>query len=104
MLASQFGKGLEACIAQDYIHTQVLILVYSRMPPEAPKKLGIPSTQALGDGLNKRFVTVLLQYKMTTAEADDLKRLMDKHGTPIFVKATFPSAANAPSTPDKPKK
>jgi hypothetical protein len=34
-LSSSYTRAFEACIAQDYLETQVLTLVYSRMPPEA---------------------------------------------------------------------
>ncbi|MCK9911167.1 hypothetical protein MXD81_18600, partial [Microbacteriaceae bacterium K1510] len=36
-LSSEYTKAFEACIAQDYMETQVLSLVYSRMAPEALK-------------------------------------------------------------------
>ena len=32
LLASEFSQGLESCMAQDYMHTQVLAMVYSRIP------------------------------------------------------------------------
>src|SRR5262249_39364288 len=33
-LSSNYTKAFEACIAQDYLETQVLALIYSRMPAE----------------------------------------------------------------------
>ncbi len=46
-LSSEYTKAFEACIAQDYLETQILALIYSRMPPEALKRMGAPSPQLL---------------------------------------------------------
>lgn len=104
MLGSAFTQGLEACITQDYVHTHALVLIYSRLPPDAQAKRTLPTAQSLSDGLNARFLTVFRQYRMTTAEADELKRLMDKHGTPIFMAASFPSTAPKPQQTDPSQK
>jgi hypothetical protein len=90
LLASEYTKGLEACMAQDYIHTQVLATIYSKLPDDERKKVGAPSPEAMAQGMNQRFVTSFMQYKVTVADAEDFKNLVNKYGFPVFVKAVFP--------------
>ena len=37
LLASDFTKGLEACMAQDYMHTRVLATIYAKLPVDQRK-------------------------------------------------------------------
>ena len=98
LLASDYTKGLESCMAQDYIHTRVLATIYAKLPPDQRARLKIPSPELIAGGLNKRFVSAFVQYKVTVAEADDFKAQVDTHGFPVFVKSAFPNG-----TPDAPK-
>ncbi len=93
MLAESFSKGLEACMAQDYMHTQVLASVYSKLSPEQLKKTGAPTPQQMADGMGKRLVGAFSQYKIGITDAEEFKKLVDKNGFPIFIKAVFPKAA-----------
>ena len=43
MLASKYTQGLEACIAQDYMLTEVMTSMYTRIPAENARKWA-PST------------------------------------------------------------
>ena len=101
LLASEYTKGLEACMAQDYMHTRVLATIYAKMPEQERKKLGMPSPELMADGMNHRFVTSFLQYKVTVTDADDFKKLVDTFGFPVFVKAVFPKAST--ESPDAAK-
>jgi hypothetical protein len=94
-LASAYGEGFEACIAQDYLETRTLIQVYSRMPPEALKKAGVPSPRELADSMGKRVSAAFSQYGKSQAYADEVKRLVDQHGLPVFLTLVFPEAARA---------
>ena len=47
-LSSEYTKAFEACIAQDYLETQILALIYSRMSPDALKRTGAPSPANAG--------------------------------------------------------
>ncbi len=93
MLAEAFSQGLEACMAQDYMHTQVLASVYSKLSPEQLKKTGAPTPQQMADGMGKRLVGAFTQYKISVTDAEEFKTLVDKNGFPIFIKAVFPKAA-----------
>ncbi len=42
--------------------------------------------------MGKRIVSAFAQYKITVAEANEFKALVDKHGLPEFVKIVFPQA------------
>lgn len=99
-LASAYTQGLEGCIVQDYVHTQVLALVYSRIPPEAWKTMKAPTVLELAEGMSRRFNVVFSQYNIPEAEANSLKIVMDKHGLPMFVASVFPKGA--PSAPKSP--
>lgn len=101
LLAEEFSQGLEACMAQDYMHTQVLATVYSRLPPETIKKMGAPTPQELADGMGKRLVGAFAQYKISVPDAEEFKKLVDTHGFPIFIKAVFPKAAGQAETKKK---
>jgi hypothetical protein len=103
LLASEFTRGLEACMAQDYMHTQVLATIYARLPAEQRAKSGVPSPQLIADGMGKRFVTAFSQYKVPVPEAEAFKKLVDTQGFPVFLKAVFPKLGAKPGAdPDKP--
>jgi hypothetical protein len=104
LLASDYTKGLEACMAQDYMHTQVLAIIYAKLPEDERKKVGAPSPEAMANGMNQRFVTSFMQYKVTVADGEDFKKLVDKHGFPVFVKAIFPKDKAAGPGSDNPSR
>lgn len=91
-LASSYGEGFESCIAQDYLETRTLIQVYSRMPPETLEKLGVPSPQMLADSMGQRVAAAFGQYSKSQAYADNVKKLVDQHGLPVFLAIVFPEA------------
>jgi hypothetical protein len=90
MLASEFTQGLEACMAQDYMHTQVLAKVYATIPQDERERLGTPSPEEIAQGMGQRFVAAFSQYKISVKEAEAFKKLVDKNGLPLFVNAVFP--------------
>jgi hypothetical protein len=90
LLASEFSQGLESCMAQDYMHTQILAMIYSRIPDDDRKRLGTPTPQAIANSMGQRFVAAFSQYKMSVKDAEAFKKLVDKNGMPVFVKAVFP--------------
>jgi hypothetical protein len=92
-LASTYGEGFESCIAQDYLETRTLIQVYSRMTQEALKQSRVPSPQQLADGMGQRISAAFTHYKKSQAYADEVKRLVDEHGLPVFLAIVFPEAA-----------
>lgn len=89
-IAEKFTAGLEACIAQDYMLTEVLATIYARVPAEKRREMKAVEPEELARGLSQRVGTVLSQYKMTEQEGLALKKLVDEHGLPIFAKATLP--------------
>ena len=97
-LAENYSAPFEACIAQDYMQTQVLAQIYSRMTPEQLKNLGAPSAPALADAMGHRIVAAFSQYKIPVSYAGDFKKLVDQHGFPIFLALVFPNS-KVPTTP-----
>ncbi len=89
-LNSDYTKAFEACIAQDYLETQVLALIYSRIPPETLKKMGAPTPQLLAETMGRRIATAFASYDVPTARVKAFKKLVDEHGFPLFFKALFP--------------
>jgi hypothetical protein len=91
-LSSEYTKAFEACIAQDYLETQILAMIYSRMSPEALKRTGAPSPQMLAESMSRRVGAAFGQYKMTPEQVATFKRNVDEHGFPLFFQALFPDA------------
>jgi hypothetical protein len=92
LLGSQFSQGLESCMAQDYMHSKVLAMIYARIPDAARMRMGTPSPEFIADSMKQRFDAAFRQYKMTAKDAEAFKKLVDKNGTPLFVKSVFPSS------------
>jgi hypothetical protein len=114
-LSSEYTKAFEACIAQDYLETQVLALIYSRMSPEALKRAGAPTPQMLAESMSRRVGAAFGKYKITREQVATFKKNIDEHGFPLFFQSLFPDAKmpvpkpldpsmpvpeNAPSAPD----
>jgi len=98
MLASEFSAGLESCMAQDYMHSQVLAQIYARIPQEDRVKMGTPAPEDIARGMGARFVAAFSQYKVSIKEANAFKKMVDKDGMPIFLKSVFPP--KKPGDPD----
>lgn len=92
-LAERYSAAFESCIAQDYLETNLLAKIYSRLPAETLKKLGAPSAEALGTAMGRRIAAAFAQYKVPAKAASDFKDLVDLHGVPVFLKIVFPNAA-----------
>ena len=93
MLASKYTQGLEACIAQDYMLTEVMTSIYARIPAEKRKEMGTVDPDQLARGMSQRVGAALTQYKMTEADGLALKKMIDQHGLPVFAKQTLPKAS-----------
>jgi hypothetical protein len=89
-LASEYTRAFEACIAQDYLETQILTLIYSRLPPETLKRMGAPSPAMLVNTMGKRVTAAFATYKMPPDRLQTFAKLVDEHGFPIFFQALFP--------------
>ena len=92
-LASAYSAPFEACIAQDYLETRLLVKVYARLAPEVTKKLGAPTADNLAQAMGRRVTSAFRQYGVPVAEAEKFKALVDQHGTSVFLKIVFPDAA-----------
>jgi hypothetical protein len=91
-LSSAYTKAFEACIAQDYLETQILALIYSRMSPEALKRTGAPSPQMLAETMSRRVGAAFGKYKVTPEQIAAFKKNVDEHGFPLFFQSLFPDA------------
>ncbi len=89
-LSSEYTKAFEACIAQDFLETQILTLIYSRLPPETLKRMGAPTPGILVDTMRKRVAAAYANYKMPHKKLETFAQLVDEHGFPIFFAALFP--------------
>jgi len=96
ILSEKYTKALEACIAQDYMETQVLALVYSRVPPDTLRREGVPSPQMLADAMGRRITAAFANYKMPVSYVEAFKKLVDEHGFPLFFKTLFPNSKMSP--------
>jgi hypothetical protein len=91
-LAETYSANFEACIAQDYMQTQVLAQIYSRMTPEQLRNLRAPSAPQLAEAMGQRVVAAFSQYKIPASYGDTFKKLVDQHGFPVFLALVFPKA------------
>jgi hypothetical protein len=89
-LASEFNRGLEACMAQDYMHSKVLAEIYGRLPEAARANRNVPTPELISKTMVARFAAIFAQYKFTQSQSDGFKSAVDKHGFPLFLKAVFP--------------
>lgn len=101
LLSSSYTAGLESCMAQDLMHAQVLAVVYSRLSPERIKQMGAPTPEVIAKSMNARVTSSFMQYKKTTKDGDEFKRLVNQFGMPIFMSGIFPK--NKASQDDAPK-
>ncbi len=92
-LASTYTAAFEGCIAKDYLESNLLVRIYSRLPPEQLKRIGAPTAQAIAQAMGRRVVAAFSQYKIGTVEAEAFKADVDKHGLPVFLKTVFPGSA-----------
>jgi hypothetical protein len=91
-LASAFSQGLESCMAQDFMHTQVLAMIYSKVPADVRAKQKAPSPEAISGAMDERFEQAKAQYHLSDEELIDFKKLIEKDGMPVFLKAVFTKA------------
>lgn len=100
LLASEFNAGVEACLAQDYMHSRALAEIYARVPPEVRQRNKNPSPEEISKGFTDRFVAAFAQYKLAESDVTQFRALVDKHGLPVFIKGVFPNAQqSAPRAP-----
>lgn len=95
-LSSEYTKAFEACIAQDYMESQILSLIYSRTPPEALKRQGAPSPQMIVATMQRRVGSAFAQYKIPKERIAQLQRVIDEHGFPLFFSTVFPGTKPPP--------
>jgi hypothetical protein len=100
-LASAYSEPFEACIAQDYLQTKLLTRIYGKLSPEALRKLGAPTADAMAQAMGRRIVAAFSQYNVTVAEAESFKAEVDRHGLPVFLKTVFPNAGREIETLEK---
>jgi hypothetical protein len=60
--------------------------------------MGTPAPEDIARGMGQRFVAAFSQYKISVKEAESFKKMVDKNGMPIFLKAVFPP--KQPGDPD----
>jgi len=91
-LSSEYTKAFEGCIAQDYLETQILALVYSRLPPETLKEMGAPEPKMLAQSMGQRITAAFATYKIPVVRVEKFKKIVDEDGFPVFFKVLFPGA------------
>jgi hypothetical protein len=99
-LASAYSKYFEGCIAQDLMLMEALAAIYSRADAGALRRAGAPTVEQLQRSLNQRIGGAYATYNIPPAEVQSLKKIVDTHGMPVFLKVLFPP--DAPATPKKP--
>ncbi|MGE0380506.1 MAG: hypothetical protein AB7O90_06620 [Hyphomicrobium sp.] len=93
MLAEKYTEGLEACMAQDYMLSQLLAVIYSKVPPEKLADMKAPSPEVIARAMRGRFLAIFQQYNISQEQADSLKKAVDEHAMPLFIKLVFPNSS-----------
>ena len=93
MLAEKYTEGLEACMAQDYMLSQLLAVIYSKVPPEKLADMKAPSPEVIARAMRGRFLAIFKQYNVSQEQADSLKKAVDEHAMPLFIKLVFPKSS-----------
>lgn len=91
MLAEKYTEGLESCMAQDYMLSQMLAVIYAKVPIEKLNAMKAPSSDVIARAMRGRFQSIFRQYKITQKQADNLKKAVDEYGMPAFIKIVFPN-------------
>ena len=100
-LAASYSKYFEGCIAQDLMLMEALAAIYSRLPASSLSKTGAPSVEQLQRALNQRIAGAYATYDMPPTEVRDLKKIVDTHGMPVFLKIVFPKNGDPEQEPRK---
>ena len=93
MLSETYSQGLESCMAQDYMLSQMLAVIYSKVPPEQLAKMKAPAADVIAASMRGSFQAIFQQYKFSQEQADALKKAVDKHAMPVYVKIMFPKSS-----------
>ena len=90
-LSTNYTKAFEACIAQDYLETQILALIYSRMSPDALKRMGAPTPEMLArvDGPARRCGLRQVQDVQATRSRRS-RRTSTSTASPLFFQVVVP--------------
>lgn len=102
MLAENFTEGLEGCMAQDYMLSQMLAVIYAKVPADKLAEMKAPSSEVIARAMRGRFQAIFQQYKFTQEQADNLKKAVDVHGMPVFIKLVFPNTGKKKEDAESP--
>jgi hypothetical protein len=89
-LASAYSKAFEGCIAQDYIQSRALSLVYDRVDAATLKRMGSPTSEQIMMSLNARLNSAFSKYEIPVRDGQDFVRLVETQGVPVFLSIVFP--------------
>ncbi|MEQ1696962.1 MAG: hypothetical protein ABL901_14090 [Hyphomicrobiaceae bacterium] len=103
-LASAYSKAFEGCIAQDYVVSRTLVLIYERVPKDVLEKSGAPSPEKIDQSFKARAASAFAQYKRTPEDALALRGVVEQHGVPVFLKIVFPGNGKETPSPQIEKK
>jgi hypothetical protein len=103
-LSSAYSKAFEGCIAQDYMQSRALAMIYARVDEVALKKMGSPTSDEIAKSLNQRMGAAFAKYKISVSDGQQFVKLVEEQGVPVFLKIIFPKReGGAPSEQPKDK-
>lgn len=91
-LASNYSEPFESCLVQDYLITKMLVQVYARVPEEARNQLNVASPDVLADAMGQRMAAALKNYGLGASHGEEVQKLTEEHGLPVFLSVVFPEA------------
>ncbi len=88
--AADYGAGLEACIAQDYVVSHALAERHSSLTNTEQADLGEATPDAIRQAMKLRVEGATKGYPVSFAFVADLVGLVEAHGTPVYRAIAFP--------------
>ena len=101
-LAAEYSRPFESCIAQDFMLSQALVLIYDKIDPAVLTRMGAPTRDLLQQTLNQRVNSAYANYGIEPKEGLKLKAIVDEYGMPVFLKHVFPGKGSAAGSEAKP--
>lgn len=91
-LADLYTEGMEICIVQDYLQTQMVTRVIERMAPGTLARSGVQSPKELRKIMQIRIGKTLKMFDMPPTFGTEVMKLAEKHGSPVYLAVLFPEA------------
>jgi hypothetical protein len=89
-VAKSLTRGLETCMTQDIIVSNITAVFYGQMSENARKMAKVPEPGAVKDAMIQRVVGTARRFKVPEEDAREFRRLVQQHGMQAYGQTRFP--------------